>query len=280
MKNSLQPLESITTPRLRDHTRSRTVCGGALAAAIQFLTRIPLTAAAPTPDALRRAPLFFPLVGTMIGGFTAAVLWLAGLLWPVWLAVIVALAAEVRLTGALHEDGLADFCDGMGGGWNRDKVLEIFQDSRIGTYGVLGLCLAVALRAGSLGVLLGDWDQERWLIGSAALIASAAAGRWAIVLAMVAVPPLRQRESLSRDIGSRMTWGRFIGSGLGALPAIALFAYLMPIHALLALGLIATALLMLLLLIQRKLGGMTGDCLGCIGYVSQVLLLFAAAARI
>ena len=280
MKDSVQPLESITTPRPRDYTRSRAVCGEALVTAIQFLTRIPLTAAAPTPDALRRAPLFFPLVGTMVGGFTAAVLWLAGLLWPVWLAVIVALAAEVRLTGALHEDGLADFCDGMGGGWNRAKVLEIFQDSRIGTYGVLALCFAVALRVGSLVVLLGEGDQERWLIGSAALIASAAAGRWVIVLAMVIVPPLTRLESLSRDIGSRMTWGSFASSGLGALPAITLFAYLMPIQALLALGLIAAALLMLLPLIQRKLGGTTGDCLGCIGYVSQVLLLFAAAARI
>lgn len=256
------------------------VYGGALVTAVQFLTRIPLSSSAASAESLRRAPLFFPLVGLGIGCFTAGVLWLAGLVWPVWIAVLLALAVELRLTGALHEDGLADFCDGFGGGWDREQVLRILKDSRIGTYGTLGLGLAVALRFGSLAGIVVEHGSQGWFYAAVALVASAAVGRWMIVLAMVLIPPIAQRESLSRDVGSQISWRCFALSGLGAIPAIALFAYLMPTAALLASGLTGAALLMLASLIRRKLGGMTGDCLGCIGYVSQVLWLLAATARI
>lgn len=280
MNNAKRLIPPVAATRAAEGSRSMAVCWGALVTAIQFLTRVPISSAACTSDSLRRAPLFFPLVGSAIGGFTAGLLWLAGMFWPVWVAVILALAAEVRLTGALHEDGLADFCDGFGGGWSREKILEILKDSRIGTYGILGLGFAVALRVGSLIAVVAEYGQERWLYWAAALVASAAMGRWMMVLAMVLVPPIAQRESLSRDVASHVSWRCFALSGLGAMPAIGLFACLMPIHALLACGLIATALMMLISLIRRRLGGMTGDCLGCVGYVSQVLLLLSAAARV
>lgn len=256
------------------------VYGAALVTAVQFMTRVPLSARVPTAEVLHRAPVFFPLVGMGIGCFTASVFWIAGLVWPVWIAVLIALAAEVRLTGALHEDGLADFCDGFGGGWDREQVLRILKDSRIGTYGTLGLGFGVLLRIGSLTGIAFEHGPDSWLNAAAALIASAAAGRWMIVWAMAAIPPVAERESLSRDVGSRMSWRCFILSGLGALPAIAWFAYRMPTAFLIACGLNAVALLMIGSLIRRKIGGMTGDCLGCIGYVSQVLWLLAATARV
>lgn len=251
-----------------------------LIVAVQFLTRLPLSTAAPDSASLRRATLFFPLVGTAVGCFTAGILWLAGLLWPAWLAVILAIAAELRLTGALHEDGLADFCDGFGGGWSRDQILSILKDSRIGTYGTLGLGLAVALRVGSLSAVVSQYGREGWLYWAAALVASAAVGRWTVVCAMVLIPPIVNRESLTRDVAKQMSWQSFAASGLGAAPAMGLFAYLMPLHALLAVGLVAAALLMIASRIHRRLGGITGDCLGCIAYVSQVLVLLSAAARI
>lgn len=263
-----------------DDTGRMGTCVGALVAAIQFMTRIPISSSLPTTEMLRRSPLFFPLVGLGIGGFTAGVLGLAGLVWPAWIAVLLALAAELRLTGALHEDGLADFCDAFGGGWSEDQILSILKDSRIGTYGTLGLGLGVALRATCLVVVVTRFGQQDWSYWAAALVASAAVGRWMIVLAMVLVPPMAQRRSLTRDVGRQMSWSGFLLSGLGALPGIVWFSYLMPTQAFLAGGLTAVAMLILLRLILRKLGGVTGDCLGCIGYVSQLLLLLAATARL
>ncbi len=118
----------------------------ALITAIQFLTQVPMRRSAPSAAALRTAPLYFPLVGLLIGGFTAGLLGLSMLWWPIALAVIVALAAEAILTGALHEDALADYCDAFGGGWTRERILDILKDSRIGTYGTLGLGFGVTLR--------------------------------------------------------------------------------------------------------------------------------------
>src|SRR5687767_10570761 len=115
-------------------------------AAVQFLTRLPLATDSPvTPKALQRSPIFFPLVGAFIGLFTASVVGVACLVWPIWIAVLLALAIELRLTGAIHEDGVADFCDAFGGGWSREEILLILKDSRIGTYGALGIFVAIAL---------------------------------------------------------------------------------------------------------------------------------------
>jgi adenosylcobinamide-GDP ribazoletransferase len=253
---------------------------GAFLTAIGFLTRIPVSSSGCTSQSLRAAPLFFPLVGMLIGSFTGGLIWLTGLLWPVWLAVLLALAAELWLTGALHEDGLADFCDGFGGGWNRDMILAILKDSRIGTYGMLGLSFAVAVRIGSLVAVVSQFGSEWWIYWVAALVASASVGRWMMVLAMVLVPPIAQRESLAQDVAGEVSWRCFALSGLGAAAPLMLFAYLMPINALLGCALITAGMVILISMIRRKLGGITGDCFGCIGYVSQVLLLLAAAARV
>ncbi|MEK9662411.1 MAG: adenosylcobinamide-GDP ribazoletransferase, partial [Alphaproteobacteria bacterium] len=144
-----------------------------LIVAAGFLTRLPLPAlpADPPlpPDALARAMSCFPLVGAAIGTAGGLVLLLAGWLGiPVSVAVLMAHAAIVWLTGALHEDGLADVADGFGGGADRDAKLAIMRDSRIGSYGVLALVAGFALKA-------------------AALIAIAqAAGAWVAIAALVA----------------------------------------------------------------------------------------------
>jgi adenosylcobinamide-GDP ribazoletransferase len=252
--------------------------GEALRAAVQFLTRIPLGTRPVDVLALARCPAYFPLVGTLIGGLAAAVLLGGGQLWPIWLAVLTALAAEALLTGALHEDGLADCCDALGGGWTRDDVLAILKDSRLGTYGALGLGLAVSLRAGALAAIVQQQGLERWPIWCAALIASAAVGRWAMVLMLVAVPPIPERESLSRSM-SGSSGRELLLATLWTLPAAVWMAVQMPEQAALAALLLALAVLWFARLVKRRLGGTTGDCLGCIAYLSQVVVLLAAAAR-
>lgn len=251
----------------------------ALITAVQFLTRLPISSRLCTAESLRLAPAFFPFVGTLIGCHTVAALFVAYLAWPLWIAVLLALSIEVMLTGALHEDGLADFCDAFGGGWQREDVLRILKDSRIGTYGTIGLVLALALRVACLVTMIDRYGTEQWMVWAAAVVAASGVGRWMIVLTMAAVPPVAERQTLMKDVACQISWKLFLASGLGVLPAVAIFAYLMPLNALLALVLIGAAWLWLVSLIRRTLQGITGDCLGCIGYVSHIMFLLAATAR-
>ncbi len=108
--------------------------------AIQFLTRLPVSPAIPPlseaqlKTGLRRSVLWFPLVGGLVGCIGALVLWGTEMLWPRMVAVALLLIVEARLTGAFHEDAVADFCDSFGGGMTADRIREIMKDSRIGSY--------------------------------------------------------------------------------------------------------------------------------------------------
>jgi adenosylcobinamide-GDP ribazoletransferase len=250
----------------------------ALVTAVQFLTRLPISSQPTTADALQMAPVFFPLIGSLIGCATAASLFITQLAWPLWIAVPLALGFEALLTGALHEDGLADFCDGVGGGWEREDVLRIFKDSRIGTYGTVGLVVGLALRAACMVTVLARFGSEQWIYWVSAIVAASGVGRWAILLTMTLIPPIAERHTLTKDVARQLSWRRFAGSGLGVLPVVVLFAVLLPLNALLAFALVSLAWLWLAWLVRRKLQGVTGDCLGCIGYVCQVMFLLGAAA--
>ena len=253
----------------------------AFLAAVGFLTRLPVRSpAVATRSALARAPVYFPLVGIGVGVFTAGTVALGLLIWPAWLAVLVALALEARLTGALHEDGLADFCDGFGGGWTRDEVLAIFEDSRIGTYGALGLFMAVALRAAALTALVMPRGFDDALAWGSAIAASAALGRWAMVLALVCLAPVEGRASLSREVGADLRIRNLAIGSLWMLPAVTAFAVFIPWHALAALVAVLMTCALFLLGVRRKLGGVTGDCLGCLCYVVQIVVLLVAAAQV
>ena len=188
----------------------------AFVAAVQFLTRIHLSSGeSHASSAVGRCPVFFPLVGALLGIMAAASTGLGALVWPPWLAVLAALALEAWLTGALHEDAVADFCDAFGGGHTRDRVLTILEDSRIGAFGALGLLLAFSLRAGAMMTLIARWGLAGWPLWSSAFVASAATGRWVMVLAMGLLPPIAGRESLARDRWQPLTPGsvreQFVG---------------------------------------------------------------------
>ncbi len=119
--------------------------------ALQFLTRIPAPAWVGYEDAwMNHCARHFPLVGSVVGGAGALVLTLALALFPAAVAVLLSIIATVWLTGAFHEDGLADTCDGLGGAVSRERALEIMKDSRIGTYGAAGLMLTLGLKAAVL----------------------------------------------------------------------------------------------------------------------------------
>jgi adenosylcobinamide-GDP ribazoletransferase len=252
-----------------DHYRS-------LLVAIQFLTRLPtprvdLADAAERRLILGRAAAYFPLVGALIGAMTGATIWLAGHLWPVGLAVAIGLAFEALLTGAFHEDAVADFCDAFGGGRTRDDILRILKDSRLGSFGVLGLGLAVALRGGAIATL----ETDRLIV---AIMASATLGRWAILPALGALPPLADRESLSRDVGQQVGAKRLILATTMAIPGCVGLAIVSPRRLAIAIAVVLVLTAWLVRYVGRRLGGMNGDSLGFLCYASQIIVLLTAAA--
>lgn len=247
--------------------------------ALQFLTRVPVPLldrlnGAQVQKGLVRAAGWFPLVGTLIGAVTAAAVLGLAQFMPLAAAVILALIVEARLTGAFHEDAVADFCDAFGGGYTADDVRRIMKDSRIGSYGALGLGLAVALRAVLLMSLPVTDDP---MFAGAAITASACFARTLVVAAMALIPPVPAGTGLAKDIGSGMRACTVVTGALTALPALTAFA-LHDGRALLAAGLAAGVFLIWLRhMLLRRIGGSTGDCLGFAAYAGQLILLLAVA---
>lgn len=248
-------------------------------AAIQFITRVPIPSRFVTREAIHRAPIYFPIVGALIGVALVAVIYVGCLIWPVWLAVPVALALEARWTGALHEDAVADFCDAFGGGRNREHVLAILNDSRLGTYGVLGLLFAVFIRGAAIIAVIIQNGQTNFWVFAATIVYSSMVARWTCVLAMVLLAPVQGREGLAREVGKRLTQRHLLIASIPALPIALLHAYLQPLHFWIGIVTVAIAASWTLLRISRRIGGITGDCLGCIAYVSQVLVLLTSAIQ-
>ena len=119
--------------------------------AVRFFTRIPLPrSVSPDPETQHQALKYFPLVGWLVGSACALTFHLAAEYWPASVAVILSIIVGILLTGALHEDGFADSCDGFGGGWDKAQVLTIMKDPRIGSYAALGLILLLLLKTVTL----------------------------------------------------------------------------------------------------------------------------------
>lgn len=248
----------------------------AAATGIQFLTRLPVPGGASADPTsfqgdMPRVLALFPLLGAGIGGVAAAVLWLAARVWPFPLAVLVTLAVEVMLTGALHEDAVADFCDAFGGGATQEDILRILKDSRIGSYGLIGMGLALALRAGGL-IAAGGPGRA-----GVALVVSGLLGRLAILAMMAWVPPLAGRAGLAGGMAGQTGWGTVLLGGGLAMPVLAGGGVADPRAC--GSGMLACGIFIAWFgaLVRRRIGGSTGDCLGCAAYATMVLVTLAFA---
>ncbi|HET9067581.1 MAG TPA: adenosylcobinamide-GDP ribazoletransferase [Amaricoccus sp.] len=238
--------------------------------ALGFLTRLPVGRAGHTPSRMAAATGYFPAAGLLVGLFAALVLLAASRVLPPVVALLLATAATCLLTGALHEDGLADTADGIGGGRTPARALEIMRDSRIGTYGALALGLSFALRIAALAAM-------PLLTAAAALIAAHAASR-----ATLAIVIATGRYARPEGAGS------FTAGGLSSPRlALALATGLLGIAAigpaagwLAALGALAGLAAGLLLSrgFERRLGGYTGDTLGATQQLSETALLLGMLA--
>jgi adenosylcobinamide-GDP ribazoletransferase len=238
-----------------------------------FLTRLRLPAPADWPeDAVARAAWAFPVVGAAIGlaGGAAALLGQRLGLPPI-AAALIGLAATMLLTGALHEDGLADTVDGLGGGRDRESKLEIMRDSRVGSYGVLALILAVGLRAAALSALLGQ--APGLLLG--AMAAAHAVSRAGLPAIMHGLDPAR-KTGLGVGAGRPAAPVAQLAAAIGLGVALAALGWWRGIFAvaIAAAGMAGTAMLA-----RRQIGGYTGDVLGAAQQVAEAAMLLAASAQ-
>ncbi len=242
--------------------------------AVQFLTRIPVPAIRSLAPATLQAGLarsagWFPLVGGLIGLVTAAIIAFCDAWWPRAVAVLIALIIEARLTGAFHEDAVADACDALGGGRDPAHVREIMKDSRIGSYGALGLFLAAALRA----CLLVTLPASLLIPGT---VASASFGRFLAVVTMRISPAPAVAQSIGKDIGTRATNSDLVLATVFVAASCSWFVFLAPLLATVALIAGLAFAIWFRGLVLLKVGGSTGDCLGFAAYAGQLIVLLAA----
>ncbi|MGE5451713.1 MAG: adenosylcobinamide-GDP ribazoletransferase [Acidobacteriota bacterium] len=267
--------------------------------ALQFFTRVPIPAwVGFEPQWLQACVRYFPLVGVVVGAFGAGVLAAACLWWPPAVAVVLSMAATVWLTGAFHEDGWADTCDGLGGAVSRERALTIMKDSRLGAYGGIGLVLMLGLKASVLTALLSPLLSEMTDAASSrvhqVLLGWTAMGLlWAHTVSRL-VPVLltawlpyggdadhakAKPLAMGADVASvLMATALTAGVAGGLVVWIDLIGW--PVPTLLRCLMWASLAALLVAVacrrwFQRRLGGFTGDTLGASQQLSEVASLLA-----
>lgn len=206
---------------------------------------------------------YFPLIGSLVGAMAGLSYWLSALLLPVPVAILISMASSVLLTGAFHEDGWADFCDGFGGGTNSAQVLAIMKDSRLGSYGALGLFFMLLLKAVSLYEL--QQVGNLWLM----LIAAHSLSRLVAASVIFSHDYVRDdAHAKAKPLASSMSLASlFLASFFGLLPLLAL-----PVICWIALPATFLTRFIMLRVMLKRIGGYTGDCLGAIQQMSELII--------
>jgi len=239
-----------------------------LLTAIMFYTRIPVGRHMHhATGLLSRATRYLPFIGWITGAVMCGVLYGAHLIAPWNIGILLCLAAGIWTTGAFHEDGFADMCDGFGGGWTKEKILLIMKDSRIGTFGMLGLLLLMLLKFYAL--------QSLPLLPALAAIAVAQPlSRFTAVTIIYTHPYVREQEdSKARPVSGGITGAELALAGMfGLLPLLAAVFLLREYRWLLLLPALWLARAYMSRLMRRWIGGYTGDCLGAVQQVAETVV--------
>jgi adenosylcobinamide-GDP ribazoletransferase len=256
--------QSKVAGHFRDWTRD-------ISLAIGLLTRLPLPhPASVAPDGMARAQRAFPLVGALIGLAVGLIdRGLLGIGIPALAAAALALGASAALTGALHEDGLADVGDGFGGGRDRAAKLSIMRDSRLGTYGAIVLLVGFSTRLSALASL-----------PVASIVASLVVAH---TLARAAIPVLAANMPFARDDGLGKSAGRpdMASAATAVVIAVVLALVCLPAKAAsLAVVVTVAGAAAMAALARRQIGGVTGDVFGAVEQVVETAVLVMLAARL
>lgn len=237
--------------------------------AIGFFTRIPVPA---LPDfqeqELNLAAKYFPLVGIMVGAFAALVYMLAHKVMPQDIAVLLSMVASLWLTGAFHEDGLTDAIDGLGGGWEKEQILQIMQDSRIGSYGAVSIIMALLLKFTAL-------THFSSALVPVLLIAGHSLSRFCAVMVM-ATQRYVKYSGKSKPLATDLP---LIHLGVAALFGLLPLLWLPPSWYW---GLVPVAVVWawFSLLLKKRIGGYTGDCLGAMQQLTEIAFYLGVLACI
>ena len=235
--------------------------------AFQFLTRIPMPSIEFEADSLSRAVKFFPLVGLVVG---SGVVSLQVVLTPHLnrsLVALILLLYLVLITGCFHEDGLADTADAFGGGWNRDQILLIMRDSRIGSYGGTALVLSLLARY----LLLASLPLEHF---AAYIISAHVLCRWSSLPLSYFLPPAREQDGQGARIAKLTSLPSLI---FGSLCSFAVVGFALRRAAVTPLVVATLTVGLSGWLYSRKLGGVTGDCFGATNQLTEIAVYFCGA---
>lgn len=237
-----------------------------LKVALAFLTRIPINHG--PQISLRRSAALFPLVGAFIGLVGGLVFYLSSAILPPLVSASISILVTVAITGAFHLDGLADICDGLIGGWNREERLKILKDSRHGTYGVAAISLQLILQVCLLSALS---PRD----GLFTLIVLHTLSRLVPIFLML-IPATSGHDgmgaSISREIGAKEPL-------VGSLITVLLIAPIMGLNFLLLSAILFLTLSIFALWVIRKIGGMVGDAFGAGEQISETMILFFFVAQ-
>ena len=233
-------------------------------ATLMFFTRLPFWRIKQVDaEHFKHVVPLWPLTGWLTGGIMVGVLWLAAQVFPLSVAWIIAIIARLLITGCLHEDGLADFCDGMGGGVTRERILLIMKDSHIGTYGVIGLIIYFLLLTQMSALPV-------WLL--CAIVFTGDVWCKFVSSHIINILPYarKEEEAKNKTIYQRMTaLEAFVGAIIGCLP----FVLFLPKHYWPALLAPVVVFILLVWLMKRRIQGYTGDCCGALFLISELVFL-------
>lgn len=243
----------------------------ALWTAVGYFTRIPVPASVGFSQAgLNRAARYFPLVGWLVGAVASAVFWLVShTVAAPGVAVAVSMVATLLLTGAFHEDGLADCADGFGGGYTVEDRLRIMHDSRIGAFGAIAVCMALLLKWQLLTTM-----APHGVATLAAMVAAHAASR-AVAVSYLLTHDYVRSEGKAKPVAQRMRWRDALWASVFGIAPLLWFGPVCTV------GIVAGLLVARWLLgryFQRRIGGITGDCLGMAQQIFELLVLWGLLA--
>lgn len=243
-------------------------------AALIFFTRLPFWRVYQPPQASYKAVVeFWPLTGWLTGGAMAATLYFGSIILPWSVAVIAAIVVRLLITGALHEDGLADFLDGFGGGGDRARILAIMKDSHIGTYGVLGLILYM--------LLLGTTLYSMTPIVAALIVFAADPFAKMVSSQLVNMLPYarREEEAKNKTVYRKPSLAAGLSLTVQGLLPMALMIWLTGISWYLIIAIPALVMYFLYLLLLRKIQGYTGDCCGAVCLLVELAVYLVACSQ-
>lgn len=236
--------------------------------AVAFLTRVPVPITLQAdPDALAASAVFFPVVGLLVSAGAILLSHACSRFTGRSVMTVIVLIFLVVITGGLHEDALADAADGFGGGWEKERILDIMRDSRVGSFGVLAIVLGLLARF----VFLSSLPPQRF---DSYLLAGQVTCRWTALPLALLLPPAREQTGQGARVAGRINALTFAAGTIVTIAAVAVALKLQAVAVMLAAVLVT---IITAAYYRRRIGGITGDCLGATNQLTEMAVYLIGA---